>query len=77
MTKELKNRERRLRYKANQKGLFIKKTKWLESWNCHGYKTAIGYCIGSRESGCIIAGFKDWFTKMMTLEEAEKYVAEY
>lgn len=77
MDKQLRNRENRLRYRAKQKGLYIKKGKWYENYNQYSGESHTGYCVGEIALGILIAGFDQWNRHLMTIEEAEEYVEEY
>jgi hypothetical protein len=77
MDKQLRNRESRLRYRARQKGLYIKKGKWYEAYSQYSYETHIGYCVGDCISSFLIAGYDNWNRHLMTIEETEAYVDEY
>lgn len=70
MSKELINRERRLRYKAEKKGLRIQK----------GHNTINGckypgYLI-SLNTGFVVTGYNH-FNNLIPIEEAEEFVNEY
>lgn len=79
MTKanELRNRERRLRYKARKKGLYIQKGKWYVYYDQYNYAAYVGYCVGSFQYGFLIVGYDQWNSNLMTIEEAEAFVEEY
>lgn len=71
------NRERRLRYKAGKKGLYIRKYKWREYYTQYDYVSYIGYCVGSYQYNLIIYGGDEWGENLPSLEEVEKFVDEY
>ena len=74
---ELRNRERRLRYKAAKKGLYIQKGKWYQYYDMHNYYSESGYCIGKLELGLLIAGYDQFNENLMTIEKAEEFVENY
>lgn len=67
MNKELQTRERRLRYRAKQKGLRIQKEHYGE------YS---GYLISRYDSGMILAEYHH-YDNLIPIKEAEEFVAEY
>lgn len=68
MDKSLQNMERRLRYKAKQKGLRIQKEHYGE----HS-----GYLICKEDSRFVVAGYNHTFRNLLSIEEAEEFVNEY
>ena len=64
---ELKNREQRLRYVAEKKGLVVQK---------QSKETHTGYLIVKADSKLVVAGY-DHFDNLLSIEEAEKFVEEY
>ena len=77
MKRELRNRENRLRYKANKKGLYLQKGKWYQYLDSHRYNSYTGYCIGNLETGFLIAGYDQWNENQLSIEEAEEFVINY
>lgn len=77
MDRVLRNKEARLRRKAEKKGLFIKKRKWRLYYNEYSYETFDGYCVGISEYGLIVWGGDSNGMNMPTLEEAEVIVDQY
>lgn len=71
MNTELQNRERRLRYKAKQKGLRIRKDSCLINNEKHS-----GYLISRYDSPIVLTGY-DRYNNLLSIEEAERFVAEY
>ncbi len=64
---ELKNREQRLRYAAEKKGLRIEKqTK----------ETHTGYLIVKADSHMVVAGY-NYYDNLLPLDEAEQFVEAY
>lgn len=76
-SRELTNREKRLRRAAARKGLFIKKRKWRLYYSQYNYDSFDGYCVGTVETGLILWGENEVGINAPTLEEAEKIVANY
>ena len=67
MNNDLMNRERRLRYQAEKKGLRIQKqTK----------ETHTGYLITKADTNMVIAGY-DHFDSLVSIDEAEEFVEAY
>ncbi len=66
MKMDLASKERRLRYHAAKKGLYVQKNN----------KPITGYRIGKMDSGLVIAGYHH-IDNLMPLEEAEEFVAGY
>lgn len=64
---ELKNREQRLRYAAEKKGLRIQKQ------TC---KPITGYLISKEDSPLVIAGY-DHYQNLLPIQEAEAFVEAY
>lgn len=64
---ELKNREQRLRYAAERKGLRIQKQ------TC---KPITGYLISKEDSPLVIAGY-DHYRNLLPIQEAEEFVEAY
>jgi len=64
---ELKNRERRLRYAAEKKGLHIQKK------TC---EPITGYLISREDSQLVIAGYEH-YQNLLPIDEAEQFIAEY
>ena len=77
MSRELRNREQRLRRRAKEKGLYIQKRRWRLYYTQYSYESQIGYCVGIEEYGLIVYGADSLGLNMPTLEEAEAFVAEY
>ena len=71
MDRELQNRERRLRYKARQKGLRIRKDSCLIN-----NEKRIGYQISRYGSPVVLTGY-NCYNNLISIDEAEEYVAEY
>lgn len=71
MDRELQNRERRLRYKAKQKGLRIRKDSCLIN-----DEKRIGYLISRYDSPIVLTGY-DRYNNLLSIEEAERFVTEY
>lgn len=71
MDRTLRNRERRLRYKARQKGLRIRKDSCLIN-----DEKRIGYQISRYGSPIVLTGYNR-YNNLISIEEAEEYVAEY
>ena len=71
MNRELQNRERRLRYRAKQKGLRIRKENYL--LNNQKYS---GYLISRYGSALVLTGYNH-YNNLISIEEAEDFVAEY
>ena len=71
MDRELQNRERRLRYKARQKGLRIRKDSCLIN-----NEKRIGYQISRYGSPVVLTGYNR-YNNLISIDEAEEYVAEY
>lgn len=71
MNKELKNRERRLRYKAKQKGLRIRK----ENYQINNRKYS-GYLVSRYGSALVLTGYNH-YNNLISIEEAEEFVNEY
>lgn len=71
MNRELRNRERRLRYKAKQKGLRIRKDSCLIDGKAHS-----GYLISRYGSALVLTGY-DRYSNLISIEEAERFVTEY
>ena len=71
MNKELQNRERRLRYKAKKKGLYIRK----ENYQINN-ETYSGYLV-IKETGVVIACYSHPWKNLVTLDEAETIISEY
>lgn len=71
MNKELRNRERRLRYRAKQKGLRIRKDYcWINN------EKHIGYLISTYNSSLVLTGYNH-FNNLIPIEEAEEFINEY
>lgn len=64
---ELKNREQRLRYAAEKKGLRVQKQ------TC---KPITGYLISKENSPLVIAGY-DHYQNLLPIQEAEAFVEAY
>ena len=77
MDKEFRNRERRLRYLARKKGLYLQKGKWYQYWDSHNYDSYVGYCVGSLYTGFLIVGYNQWNENLLTIEEAEEFIKNY
>lgn len=71
MDRELQNRERRLRYKAKQKGLRIRKDNCLIN-----DEKRTGYLISRYDSPVVLTGYNH-YRNLVSIEEAEKFVREY
>ena len=71
MSKELQNRERRLRYRAKQKGLRIQK----ENYQVDNQKYS-GYLISRYGSALVLTGYNH-YNNLISIEEAEEFVSEY
>ncbi len=71
MNKELNNRERRLRYKAKQKGLRIRK----ENYQINNRKYS-GYLVSRYGSALVLTGYNH-YNNLISIEEAEEFVNEY
>lgn len=67
MKNDLMNRERRLRYAAEKKGLHIQKK------TC---EPITGYLISREDSQLVIAGYGH-YRNLVPLDEAEQFIAEY
>ena len=65
-----KERERKLFYRAEGKELRIQKEIGL-----HG-GDEYGYLISKADTGLVLTGYNHW-KNLLTLEEAEEFVAEY
>ena len=71
MDKSLQNRERRLRYKAKQKGLRIRK----ENYQINNRKYS-GYLVSRYGSALVLTGYNH-YNNLISIEEAEEFVNEY
>jgi len=67
MKKDLMNRERRLRYAAEKKGLHIQKK------TC---EPITGYLISREDSPLVIAGYGH-YQNLLPIDEAEQFVEAY
>ena len=77
MDKVLRNKENRLRYKANKKGLYLKKGKWYQYHDMHNCQSYTGYSVGDRSTGLLLTGYDEWNQHLLTLEEAETFILSY
>ena len=77
LQKENINRERRLRYAAAKKGLFIRKRKWRLYYSQFSYDEYDGYMVGSCQYNVIILGGDSNGMHLPTLEDAEDFVYGY
>ena len=64
---ELKNRERRLLYAAQKKGLCVQKQQ---------KETHTGYLIVKADTKAVIAGYNH-FDNLLPIEQAERFITEY
>lgn len=71
MDKSLQNRERRLRYRAKQKGLRIRK----ENYQINNRKYS-GYLVSRYGSALVLTGYNH-YNNLISIEEAEEFVNEY
>lgn len=71
MNKELRNRERRLRYQAKQKGLRVRK----DCYRINNQKYS-GYLISRYGSAIALTGYNH-YNNLISIEDAEEFVAEY
>lgn len=71
MDRELRNRERRLRYKAKKKGLCTRK----DYCRINNQKYS-GYLISRYGSALVLTGYNH-FNNLISIEEAEEFVSEY
>lgn len=71
MDKELKNRESRLRYKAEKKGLYIRK----ESYRINNQKYS-GYLI-MKQSGLVIEDCNRYWNGLAPIDDAETIIDKY
>ena len=74
---DLRNRERRLRYAAKKKGLYIQKGKNYVNYDQYSYDSYIGYSVGRLDIGLLIEGYDEWNSNLLTIEEAEEFVLKY
>lgn len=71
MDREFQNRERRLRYKAEQKGLRVKKESYLiDNQKFSGY-------IIMKQSGMVIADCYRYWKGLAPIDDAEAIISEY
>lgn len=71
MDRELQNRERRLRYQAKKKDLYIRKERYKI-----GGETYSGYLVLGH-TGIPIVWFSRPLNNLMTIDEAEAIISEY
>lgn len=70
MDKELTNRERRLRYKAEKKGLIVRKGhNTINGCKYPGYLICLN-------TGFVVTGYNH-FNNLIPIEEAEEFINEY
>lgn len=71
MDREIQNRERRLRHKAEQKGLRVSKGSYrIDNQKFSGY-------IIMKQSGMVIPDCYRYWKGLAPIEDAERFVAEY